>query len=96
MTVNRGLCSVQQISLSTVLVLTYSDGTVEFRDRTTMDVLPRDETMDQVSSLGQVGFDFPDTGPRKHDFNNSRRLLTGHRLAYGFVAKRMCGCLIQQ
>ncbi len=65
MSVNKILLSIQQISLSTVLVFTYSDGVVEFRDRTTMEVLPRDERMDQVSSLGQVGFDFPETGPRK-------------------------------
>ena len=65
MTINRILCSIQQISLGTVLVLTYSDGAIEFRDRTTMEVLPRDERMDQVSSLGQIGFDFPDTGNGK-------------------------------
>lgn len=63
--VNRVLLSVQQICLSTVLVFTYSDGAIEFRDRTTMEVLPRDERIDQVSSLGQVGFDFPETGPCK-------------------------------
>jgi len=65
-TVNRILCSVQQISLSTVLVLTYSDGTIESRDRIIMEALPRDERLDQVSSLGQVGFDFPDTDPREY------------------------------
>lgn len=65
MSVNRVLLSIQQICLSTVLVFAYSDGVIEFRDRTTMEVLPRDEKIDQVSSLGQVGFDFQETGPCK-------------------------------
>ena len=38
-----------------------------------MEVLPRDETMDQVSSLGQVGFDFPETGPR--EFSMTQHLI---------------------
>ena len=46
--------------------MTYSDGVIEFRDRSTMEVLPRDETMDQVSSLGQVGFEFPDSVAREY------------------------------
>lgn len=40
----------------------YSDGGIEFRDRTNLDVLPRDDVTMQVSSLSQVGFEFPDVG----------------------------------
>lgn len=50
------------MSLSTVLGLQYSDGVIEFRDRTNLEILARDDYLTQVSSLSQVGFEFPDVG----------------------------------
>jgi len=51
--------------LSTILAIAYYDGTVEFRDRLTMDILPQNDIREEVFSLGQIGFEFvPDT-PRK-------------------------------
>lgn len=50
------------MSLSTVLSLQYSDGVIEFRDRTSLEVLARDDYLTQVSSLSQVGFEFSDAG----------------------------------
>ena len=63
--INRLLLSVQEVSLSTVLVMKYSDGTIEFRDRSSMIVLSRDDITKQVSSLFQVGFDFLAASPSK-------------------------------
>lgn len=59
---NRLIVSIHKLSLSTVLGLQYSDGGVEFRDRNSLEVLPRDDYLSQVSSLSQVGFEFPDVG----------------------------------
>lgn len=63
--INRLILFIQEVSLGTVLAMKYSDGTIEFRDRSNMAVLGRDDMNKQVSSLSQVGFDFPDIGPSK-------------------------------
>ena len=56
------MLSIQQVNVGTVLAMTYSDGTVEYRDRTNMKIPPRDSN-DRISSLAQVGFSFPAKGP---------------------------------
>lgn len=65
--VNRLLLSLQDAYMSTILVLTYSDGTIEFRDRTGVGNLARDDVSQQVSSMYQVGFDFSDVGACKFE-----------------------------
>ena len=47
----------------------FSDGAVEFRDRTTMELLSPDVNDDQISSLHQIGFNFLGVRPCKswHD-----------------------------
>lgn len=65
--INRLLLSIQEVSLSTVLAMKFSDGTIEFRDRSSMTVLGRDDVDKQISSLSQVGFDFLDVGPSKSE-----------------------------
>lgn len=72
--INRLIVSIHELSLSTVLGLQYSDGVVEFRDRTSLEVLARDDYLNQVSSLSQVGFEFPDVGLCKH-FQNFHQIL---------------------
>lgn len=57
----KTLLSFQQVNVGTALVMNYSDGSVEFRDRVTLDLLPRDGN-DRISSLAQVGFSFPARG----------------------------------
>ena len=56
---------VQQMRLSTVLAIAFCDGSIEIRDRITMELVKRDNVNEKVSSLGQVGFEFPVDGPRK-------------------------------
>ena len=58
----KTLLSFQQVNVGTALAMTYSDGTVELRDRVTLELLPRDGN-DRISSLAQVGFNFPPRGP---------------------------------
>ena len=50
---------VQQLRLSTILAIAFSDGSIEVRDRHTMEILAQDNVVEQVSGLGQIGFEFP-------------------------------------
>lgn len=54
--VPKTLLAIHQVNMSTILAMLYSDGTVEHRDRTSMQMLPQNAT-DQFSTLGQIGFD---------------------------------------
>lgn len=56
---------VQQMRMSTILAIAFSDGSLEVRDRITMELVEKDDIKEKVSSLGQVGFEFPIDGPRK-------------------------------
>ena len=56
--------SVQQMRLSTLLAIAFSDGSVEFRDRITMELIARDNIRKQISGLGQIGFEFPQSESR--------------------------------
>ncbi|KAL8985855.1 MAG: hypothetical protein Q9205_000573 [Flavoplaca limonia] len=61
--VNKVLVAVRELHLATTLVLCYSDGSVEFRSRSTLEPLLRD-VADRVSSLAQVGLEYlPDDPP---------------------------------
>ncbi len=68
----KTLLAIQQINVSTVLAMMFSDGSVEFRDRTTMQILSPDENEDQISSLYQIGFNFLGARPCKSPFRMSR------------------------
>lgn len=54
----KTLLCIKELNVGIVLAMIYSDGSVEYRDRTSMELLPRDG-IDQISSLAQVGFNFP-------------------------------------
>ena len=58
--------SVQQVRLSTLLEIAFSDGSIELRDRITMDIVLQDNIVEKVSGLCQVGFDFPRDGHRMY------------------------------
>lgn len=61
----KTLLTVQQVNVSTVLTMVFSDGSVESRDRMTLQVLAPDENDDQISSLYQIGFNFLGARPCK-------------------------------
>lgn len=61
----RVLIHIQQLSLGSILAMAYSDGSVEFRDRVTLECLPDDES-EAISSLGQSRFAFSNTQPCLH------------------------------
>lgn len=64
---NKAVIGFHSIHFGKVLVLTFSDGTVEYRDRFTFQELYTDEDMSKVMNLRQVGWTFTDNGPCKHD-----------------------------
>ena len=63
---DKVLVAVRELHLATTLVLCYSDGSVEFRSRSTLEPLLRD-VADRVSSLAQVGLEYVPDDPRKCD-----------------------------
>lgn len=62
---NRVIVAIRELHLATTLVLCSSDGSVEFRSRSTLDLLPRDDP-DRVSSMAQVGLEFVPGDPCKY------------------------------
>ncbi|KAI9840522.1 MAG: mediator complex subunit [Thelocarpon superellum] len=64
--VDNVVLSVQQLTFSLIVALTYSDGTIEYRDRMTMKALTFDDDFQKVGSLAQVGFAFPAGEPCLH------------------------------
>ena len=56
----RVLIHIQQLGLGSILALAYSDGSIDFRDRVTLQCLPDDES-EAISSLGQSGFAYSNT-----------------------------------
>lgn len=60
---------VQQMRLSTLLAITFADGSVEIRDRITMELIAHDNIHKQISGLGQIGFEFPQSGSRTFTYH---------------------------
>ncbi|KAL8997228.1 MAG: hypothetical protein Q9169_003421 [Polycauliona sp. 2 TL-2023] len=56
--INKVVVALRELHLAKTLVLCYSDGSVEFRSRSTLELLPRDDA-DRVSSMAQVGLEYP-------------------------------------
>jgi mediator of RNA polymerase II transcription subunit 16, fungi type len=63
------ILSVQQINSGKEIVLTYSDGAVEFRDKTTMIPIVPNGDVKTVTSMSQVGFSYPTEEPCEY-FNH--------------------------
>ena len=63
--VNGIIVSAASLYNDTVLSLSYSDGSVEFRNRPALDIINADHNPNQVSSLSQSGFSFPTGNPCK-------------------------------
>lgn len=78
----KTLLAIQQVNVSTVLAMIYSDGSVEFRDRTTMQILSSDDNGSQISSLYQIGFNFLGARPCESFHAISRRSMQDLTLLY--------------
>ncbi|PHH76275.1 hypothetical protein CDD82_4064 [Ophiocordyceps australis] len=60
-TINKVVISVEAIQFGKALILTMSDGTVEYRDRGTLEELYTSEDLSKIMNLRQVGWTFADT-----------------------------------
>ncbi|OTB06539.1 hypothetical protein M426DRAFT_9670 [Hypoxylon sp. CI-4A] len=54
--VNKIVIGVNLVNFGKVLCFTYNDGSVEYRDRTTMDELHHDVNLDRIESVLDIGF----------------------------------------
>lgn len=57
---NKILIKLQTMHFGRTLILNYSDGSVEYRDRYTFDELYNTDDMNQITHLRQVGWEFPE------------------------------------
>lgn len=68
----------QLLSDNVTLQIAYSDGVVEFRDRTTLQNLPLDELPDKATGLPQLGFKFGTVEPCKLKIQRSMHTRVAH------------------
>ncbi|KAL0936566.1 mediator of rna polymerase ii transcription subunit 16 [Colletotrichum truncatum] len=61
--INKIIIGVQTLQYGRVICLAFSDGSVEYRDRFTMQEIYNDINLDRVMTLNQVGFTFQDDSP---------------------------------
>lgn len=69
--VSKILIGVHVAHFGKTLVLSYADGSVEYRDRKTLDEIDKEPSLERVMSLRQVGFTFEEELPCKKDKNKS-------------------------
>ncbi|KAI9891164.1 MAG: mediator complex subunit [Vezdaea aestivalis] len=65
-TLEKIVISISYVNHFSIIALLYSDGSVELRDRITLEVLPLDEDEKKVSGMTQTGFSFPFGQPCIH------------------------------
>lgn len=61
--INKVVISIHSAQLGKVICITFSDGTVQYHDRLSMEPLYDEISLDRVMSLNQVGFTFADESP---------------------------------
>jgi mediator of RNA polymerase II transcription subunit 16 len=61
--INKVCIGFQTMQFGKVLILTFADGTMEYRDRFTFEELWAAEDTNKISNLRQVGWTYTDTGP---------------------------------
>lgn len=57
--VDKIVIAVQQLGSHPVVSFSYSNGSIEFRDRTSWSIITQDDDIDKVANLTQVGFVLP-------------------------------------
>ena len=64
-TVRKAILAIERINSSTAIAISYGDGSIEFRDRSSMVPITVNEEFNRVSSMPQAGFAFPINDPCK-------------------------------
>jgi mediator of RNA polymerase II transcription subunit 16 len=65
-TLHSVVLAIYPLWYNMLLAINYSDGTIEFRKRSTMEVIMPDGNTDTITSLLQAGFAFPHAEPSLH------------------------------
>ena len=60
---NKIIVGIQTLHYGKVISITFSDGTIEYRDRITMNEVYNEPNTERIMSLHHVGFSFPDFSP---------------------------------
>jgi mediator of RNA polymerase II transcription subunit 16, fungi type len=63
---NKVIVGIHTSQFGKVLCIAFSDGSVEYRDRFTMNEVYHELSLDRVMTLNQVGFTFAEETPCKH------------------------------
>lgn len=69
--VSKTVIGIQDIQYGKVIILTMSDGSVEYRDRFTFEEIYTNQDVSKVMNLRQVGWVFSDDGPCKSNLYTS-------------------------
>jgi mediator of RNA polymerase II transcription subunit 16 len=59
------ITSIHIMQLGKVICFAFSDGTVQYRDRITMNEIYNEPNLDRIMTLGHVGFQFAEESPCK-------------------------------
>lgn len=63
MVINKAIIGVHSLQYGRVVCLAFSDGSVEYRDRFTLQEIYNEMNLERIMSLNQVGFTFQDDSP---------------------------------
>ncbi|KAI9763955.1 MAG: mediator complex subunit [Geoglossum simile] len=80
-TVRKAILAIERTNSSTTIAISYGDGSIEFRDRSSKVPITANEEFHRVSSMPQAGFAFPIDDPCLHT-----ALSPNHCLAIGIDA----------
>jgi mediator of RNA polymerase II transcription subunit 16, fungi type len=65
LTIRKAILAIERVNSSTTIAISYGDGSIEFRDRSSMAPIIANEEFNRVSSMPQAGFAFPTDDPCK-------------------------------
>ncbi len=60
---NKIVVSIYAVQFGRVICIAFSDGTVQYRDRFTMDEIYNETSLDRLLVPNQVGFEFAESTP---------------------------------
>lgn len=63
--INKVVVNIQTMQFGKVICIAFSDGSVEYRDRSTMDEIYNETNLERIMTLNQIGFTFAEDLPCK-------------------------------
>lgn len=78
--ISKIIISIHVLQHGKVICFAFSDGTVQYRDRITMNEIYNETNLDRIMTLNQVGFQYVEESPCKsnlgHDIHDAVCMLT--------------------